>query len=114
MKKLTSLSYAIIGSVAALPTLALAQAPTVTFANPLAANSIQGLLVSLLEVVIVIAVPIIVLFIIYAGFMYVTARGNPTKIQNATRALTYALIGGILIIGAAAIAQIVRNIVSAF
>lgn len=89
-------------------------ADDVAFNNPLGVNSIQDLLVNLLEVVIIIAVPIIVFFVIYAGFMYVTAQGNATKIQNASRALTYALIGGVLIIGATAIAQIVRNLVDAF
>lgn len=41
--------------------------------NPIRVNSIQELLVILLNLVIVIATPIVVLFIILAGFKYVTA-----------------------------------------
>ncbi len=59
------------------------------------------------------ATPIIVIFIIYGGFLYVTARGNTEQISQATKTLTYAIIGGILIIGAVAISQIVGDTVSA-
>jgi formate-dependent nitrite reductase membrane component NrfD len=82
--------------------------------NPLAFDSITDLLEAILNVLIVLAVPIIVFFIIYAGFLYVTARGNAQQIQDATRALTYAVIGGVLIIGALAIATIIGNIVNEF
>jgi uncharacterized paraquat-inducible protein A len=82
--------------------------------NPLAVSSLQELLVGILNAVIVLAIPIIVLFIIYAGFLYVTARGNVQQTQDATRALTYAIIGGVLIMGAVAIAEIVQNVVDEF
>lgn len=82
--------------------------------NPLAFGSIQDLLVAILNVIIIIATPIVVLFIIYAGFLYVTAQGNAQQIQQATRALTYAIIGGVIIIGAVAISQIISNLVTAF
>ena len=61
-----------------------------------------------------IATPVVVIFIILAGFKYVTAQGNPSAIQEATRALTYAIIGGVLIIGAVAISYIIRDLVTAF
>lgn len=82
--------------------------------NPLAFDSLQDFIVAILNVFIVIATPIVVIFIILAGFKYVTARGNPSAIQEATRALTYAIIGGVLIIGAVAIAEIIKNLVTSF
>ncbi len=82
--------------------------------NPLAFESIQGFIVAILNVIIVIATPIVVIFIILAGFKYVTARGNATQVQEATRALTYAIIGGVLIIGAVAIAEIIKGLVTSF
>lgn len=77
-------------------------------------GTIEDLLVGILNIFIVIATPIIVLFIIYAGFLYVTARGNAQQIQQATRALTYAIIGGVLVLGAVALSQIIANVVNAF
>jgi hypothetical protein len=82
--------------------------------NPLAFDSIQDFVVAVLNVIIVIATPIVVIFIILAGFKYVTARGNATQVQEATRALTYAIIGGVLIIGAVAIAEIIKDLVTSF
>jgi len=82
--------------------------------NPLRVDNITDLLEALLSIVLVLATPVIIFFIIYAGFLYVTAQGNAEQIKQATRALTYAIIGGVIIIGAMAIATIVKNLVGAF
>lgn len=84
------------------------------FDNPLTFPSITDLLVAVLNVMIIIATPIVVFFIIYAGFLYVTAKGKVEQIQQASRALTYGVIGGVIIIGSIAITQIVQNVVNAF
>jgi hypothetical protein len=77
-------------------------------------TSIETLLTAILNVLLVIAVPIIVFFIIFAGFTYVTAQGNPEKIKTATRSLTYAIIGAVLILGGVAISEIIASVVSSF
>ena len=117
IKKLYYTSVLILG---AFPVMTLAQPtgprPTATSSlrNPLSIDTIQGLLTTLLEIVVIIATPIIVFFVIYSGFLYVTAQGNPAKIQEATRSLTYAVIGAVLVVGASAIALIVKNLVAGF
>jgi hypothetical protein len=82
--------------------------------NPIKVGSIEEFLVTILNIIIVIATPIIVIFIIYSGFKYVMARGNASEIEEATKSLTYAIIGGVLIIGAVAISTIIGNLVGAF
>jgi Type IV secretion system pilin len=82
--------------------------------NPLSVNSLEELLVAILNILIVLATPIVVFFIIYAGYLYATARGNAAQVEQATRALTYSIIGGVLIIGAVAIAEIIKNLVADF
>ena len=69
---------------------------------------------AILNMVIIISLPIVVLFIIYAGFLYVTAQGKPEQLQTANRSLVYAVIGGVIIMGSVAILQIVENTVNAF
>lgn len=83
----------------------------IAFSGP---NGLQEFLGAILNVVIIIAMPIVVLYIIYAGFKYVMAQGNPEKVQEATRALTYGVIGGVIIVGAIAILTMVRSLVAAF
>lgn len=87
---------------------------SVSLKNPLKMSTAEELLTTILEIVIILATPFIVFFIIYAGFLYVTARGNAEQITQANRALTYAIIGGVIIIGSVAIATIIKNIVLAF
>lgn len=82
--------------------------------NPLKFNTVEELFVGILSALMVIMMPIIVFFIIYAGFLYVTARGNAEQVQNATRALTYAVIGGVIVLGALAIAEIIKGIINPF
>jgi hypothetical protein len=87
---------------------------TVSLANPLQVNTLEELLVAILNIIMVLMVPVIVFFIIYAGFLYVTARGNAEQVKKATTALTYAVIGAVLILGSVAISQIVKNTVEEF
>jgi Na+/proline symporter len=77
-------------------------------------NSIEDLLEAILYIFMTLMIPVIVFFIIYAGFKYVTAQGNASKVEEANRALLYAVIGGVLILGAVAIAGIIQSTVSAF
>ena len=69
---------------------------------------------AILNIVEILMIPVIVFFIILAGFKYVTARGNSTKVEEATRALTYAIIGGVLILAAGAISDIIQSTVESF
>mgnify|MGYP001577319497 CR=1 FL=1 len=53
-----------------------------------------------------------VLAFIFAGFLYVTAQGNETKIKKAHNALLYAAIGTALLLGAWTFANVIRNTVN--
>jgi hypothetical protein len=86
-----------------------------TFENPFGgAGNLNELFFQIINVLLVIAVPIIIFFIIFAGFTYVTAQGNPEKIKLASQSLLYAVIGGVIILGSSAMMVIVRNLVNAF
>lgn len=97
---------------ALFPALASAQGNGLT--NPIVFGSLQGLLGALVSALIIMLIPIVVFFIIFAGFKYVTARGNPNDIQVANQALLYAVIGGVIILGATAIITIVGGTVNNF
>jgi hypothetical protein len=90
------------------------QIEPVSLENPLRVNSLEELLVAILNIFMVLMIPIVVFFIIWAGFKYVTAQGNPGQIEEATTTFTYAVIGGVLILAAVAIAEIIRNTVDSF
>lgn len=85
-----------------------------TLKSAITPTTFEGLLLAVLNIFVVIAIPIVVLFIIYSGFMYVTAKGNAEQIQQATRSLTYSIIGAVLIIGAVALSGIIKGTIDAF
>lgn len=82
--------------------------------NPLESDNLMELLQEILDVIMIFAVPLIVFMIIYAGFLYVTARGNESQVSNASRALLYAVIGGVIILGANIILAVISGTVDAF
>ncbi|KKS76913.1 MAG: hypothetical protein UV50_C0012G0015 [Parcubacteria group bacterium GW2011_GWB1_42_9] len=79
--------------------------------NPIKADSLQGLLYDILSIIVQIAIPILVVATIYVGFLFVSAGGNPGKIGNAQKAATNLLIGSLIVLGAFAIAEGIKNTV---
>lgn len=77
-------------------------------------STIDELFFAFVNIIIVMAVPIVVFFLIYAGFLYVTAGGKPEQIKQASQSLMYGIIGGVIIVGAFAILEIVVNLVGEF
>lgn len=97
-----------------VPVVFAGDAFDVTYRNPTGRDSIEELILDVLTALIVIVTPIIVLMIIYGGFLYVTARGNAEQIRKATATLTYAIIGGALVITAVAITTMIEASVEEF
>lgn len=80
--------------------------------NPLQTQSVSEFIASALKVLVVVALPIITLFIVVAGFMFVFARGNESKLEHAKLNFVYVIIGAILILGAWVIATLIGGTVS--
>ena len=64
------------------------------------------------NVVMPIAAVAVVVWIVWAGFSYVMAQGNPAKIKEAHQRLLWSLIGGGILLGAAAISAVVQTTVT--
>lgn len=72
------------------------------------------LLLKIIDVLLTFALPLIVFYIMYAGFLYVTAQGDTGQIGKAHTALQYAVIGGVLILGAKLIINVIQGTIRAF
>lgn len=68
--------------------------------NPLKVDTIGKAITFFMNTIMKIAIPFIVLFFIWAGFKFVTARGKPDKITEAKKMLWFTIIGTLLILGA--------------
>lgn len=81
--------------------------------NPLGGvNTIPELIAKILDIILKVAVPVIVIFIIYAGFQYVIARGDTKKIEAAHQTLLYTVLGAAIILAAWTIAQALAGTIS--
>ncbi|MBX4210520.1 TrbC/VirB2 family protein [Candidatus Parcubacteria bacterium] len=80
--------------------------------NPLRVNSIMDLVNDVInKVLIPIGAVVAAMYIIYSGFLFVTAQGNETKISDAKRAFYSAVIGTAILLGSWAIAQGIKKTV---
>lgn len=61
------------------------------------------------NIIMPIAAVLVVMYIIYAGFTFVQANGNPKAIEDAKKRLLWGLIGAGILLGAAAISSAVCN-----
>lgn len=86
---------------------------SVGFQNPLDANTICDALKAFLNILMTFAVPVAVIFLVYAGFLFVWARGNPKGLEHAKRNLFFVVIGIALFMGAWLLGQVVANTLSA-
>lgn len=59
-----------------------------------------------------IVLPIVIVMVIYSGFLYVIARGKPEAIKDAHKALTWTLVGAAVLLGARLIANVLIDTVS--
>lgn len=80
--------------------------------NPLNSDSIEGFLLAIVDILLVFALPIIVFFIIYSGFKMVLARGNPTELETARRAFIWSVVGGLIILGANLIINVIQGTIN--
>jgi hypothetical protein len=92
--------------------IAGAQTTGPTLENPLRYADIPQFVAGALRVMVMIALPIISLFIVYSGFLFVMARGNEGKLIEAKQNFVYVILGAILILGAWVLASLIGGTVA--
>lgn len=84
------------------------------FTNPLKDNldTIPKIVAAVIDgIILPITIPFFAIALIWSGFLYIKARGNPGKINEAHTAIKWTLIGGAVILGAYVIGQAVQSTV---
>ncbi|HUO56076.1 MAG TPA: hypothetical protein VMU27_01430 [Candidatus Paceibacterota bacterium] len=82
--------------------------------NPLSSglSTIPQFLAAALKALVQISLPIITVFVVYSGFLFVTAQGNKSKLEDAKRNFFFVILGALLILGAWILANIIAGTVS--
>ena len=80
--------------------------------NPLGVTSIEQVIQKIMAVIVRLAVPVIICFFLYTGFMFITAQGDTKKLETAKNMFWQVMVGTIIILGAWAIAAAVVTTVN--
>lgn len=97
-----------------LPTFSFVAHAQSTYSNPITyggITTIPDLLLAIVDLIFLIGVPIVVIAIIYSGFLFVTAGDNESKSTKARFVFTWTMIGALILFGAKAIALAIQTTV---
>ncbi len=86
----------------------LVGAQSVNELNPLKANTISELLSLIIDAAILILMPLVVLAIIYSGFMFLIAQGNEEKLKTAKNNFLWVIVGVAVLLGAKVISAVLK------
>ncbi|MDO8594177.1 MAG: hypothetical protein Q7R93_01540 [bacterium] len=67
--------------------------------NPIKYPNITAFLLAIVDVAIQYGALLIVFFIVFAGFKFVTAQGNSEKVSDARKMLTWIVVGAFVLLG---------------
>lgn len=79
--------------------------------NPLGSNNnnLTDFAKAIVDALITVGLPIAALMLVYSGFLFVKARGNPSELDEAKRAFFYTIIGIAIILSLGVIAQVIKG-----
>ena len=87
--------------------------PKYLITNPLGkTTSLQDVILNVVKVVQILLMMAAVVYIIWAGFLFVTAKGDTAKVVKARNSLLWAMVGVALVLGAQVITTTIKNSVN--
>lgn len=81
--------------------------------NAFAARSFEELITKILDLVVQLGATLLVLALVWVGFLFVNAQGKEDQIKKAREALFWCVIGGLMLLGAQAISLAIKGFVGA-
>ena len=94
-----------------LPIRVLAVEPIVVIENPLEAKSFEELLNTIVTFIYWIAIVIAPMMIMIAAFFFLTAGGDPKRVDTARRIILWTVIGLAIILLAKGLSSVLRQII---
>jgi len=82
----------------------------ITIDNPLKADTLTDLMNTIVNFLFYLAIAITPIMLVIAGFYYLTAAGEPEKINTAKRIILYTLVGLVIVISAKGIMELFQGI----
>lgn len=100
--------YAIISVFSfVLPTVAWTA--TTKLDNPAAAATLEEFIHGVLTVVVKVGIPVATVFLIWSGFLFLTAQGDEKQLTKAKHAFVWACVGTAVLLGAWLLATAIKK-----
>jgi NADH:ubiquinone oxidoreductase subunit 4 (subunit M) len=90
-----------------IPVLAMAEG----ISNPLRAQSFKDLADTIINFIFWIAITIVPIMVIVAGFMFVTAGGSPQRVDTAKKMMLYTAIGFAIVLLAKGLISVLKSVI---
>ncbi len=103
-----------VGLLAAVPVFAEEVVDLKAFAESagfVTGSSIEVIITRLIRTFLGLVGIVLVVMIIYAGFLWMTSKGNATQLERAKKMLTQAIIGVLIVLSSFGIVQFVHHLV---
>ena len=103
-------------TIGASQVLAAGQNPSggFKFESPIGAENLAQIITKITEVVLQVGVIVVVLALVYSGYLFIAARGNEDKISDAKRTFLWTVVGAIVLLGAQTLAAVICNTAKEF
>lgn len=85
----------------------------ITLPNPLGVSTFQALIDGILGYLVLLAAPIVALMIFVGAFQILTAAGNPEKVTQGRKTITYTVLGYAIILIARGASFIIKDLLGA-
>lgn len=93
--------------LAALPSLALAAIEPLE--NPTNVPTLYDFIREVLTIVVKIGIPVATVFIIWSGFLFLTAQGDEAQLTKAKHSFVWACVGTAVLLGAWLLATAIKS-----
>ncbi len=112
-----SIVWSVAGLILLLPFFVGAEPPVADpckggLCNPLGSTTeLSALILKIVDGIAQVGYYVVVLFIIYSGFKFVTARGDVKKLGEAKQTFLFTVIGAAILLGATLFANVIKGTV---
>lgn len=77
--------------------------------NPINVCTLAEFVDKILNIVVQVGIPVLVISVVYVGFLFVAARGNPEGLTTAKKAMLTVVIGAAIVLGASVISRVISG-----
>lgn len=81
--------------------------------NPTIIPTLYDFIKAVLTIVVKVGIPVATVFIIWSGFLFLTAQGDETKLTKAKHSFVWACVGTAVLLGAWVLATAIKGTIDA-